>query len=156
MKPVPSHVRWLVRRDIPQVLEIEQLGFSRPWSKEEFLGVLRCRNCIGMSACHPTNGEVFGFVIYELFPKRIQILNLAVHPSIWRRGVGRSLVSMVKTKLAPGKRERILTDVTECNVRGQLFWKGVGFQSIATLANYYCDDSAAYMFSYVLPAKVAA
>src|SRR3989475_11299114 len=77
------HIRWMIRRDMPEVLQAEQLSFEFAWTEEDFLRCLRQRNCIGMVA---EQGEkVVGFMIYELHKSKLHILNFAVHPS-WRRG----------------------------------------------------------------------
>ena len=47
MELTGNDTRWLVRRDMDQVLEIERLSFPHPWSEEEFLAALRQGNCIG-------------------------------------------------------------------------------------------------------------
>ena len=47
---VRVHIRWMIRRDMPEVLAIEHASFEFPWCEEEFLRVLRQRNCIGMVA----------------------------------------------------------------------------------------------------------
>ncbi len=62
---VRVHIRWMIRRDMPEVLAIEHASFEFPWCEEEFLRVLRQRNCIGMVAEH-ARSRVVGFMIYEL------------------------------------------------------------------------------------------
>jgi len=57
-------IRWLIRRDMPEVLEIERANFEYTWTEEDFLCCLRQRNCIGMVAEIAHNIE--GFMIYEL------------------------------------------------------------------------------------------
>ena len=77
------HIRWMIRRDMAEVLEIEQDGFEFPWIEEDFLRCLRQRNCIGMVAEH---GErVVGFMIYELHKTRLHILNFAVASDVRRQ-----------------------------------------------------------------------
>ena len=81
------HIRWMIRRDMPDVLRIEHGSDDHPWSEEDFLRCLRQRNCIGMVA---EQGErVVGFMIYELHKAKLHILNFAVHPAFRRYGVGR-------------------------------------------------------------------
>ena len=58
------HIRWMIRRDMPEVLEIEQSSFEFPWTEEDFIRCLRQRNCIGMVAEY--DEKVVGFMIYEL------------------------------------------------------------------------------------------
>src|SRR5438105_12742357 len=82
---VRVHIRWMIRRDMPEVLHTEQQSFEFPWTEEDFLRCLRQRNCIGMVA---EQGEkVVGFMIYELHKAKLHILNFAVHPN-WRRSNG--------------------------------------------------------------------
>ena len=73
---VRVHIRWMIRRDMPEVLQTEQESFEFAWTEEDFLCCLRQRNCIGMVAEH--DDQVVGFMIYELNKNRIQVLNFAV------------------------------------------------------------------------------
>src|SRR5215467_12994633 len=80
------HIRWMIRRDMPEVLSTELASFEYAWTEDDFLRCLRQRNCIGMVAEH--NDRVVGFMIYELHKNRLHILNFAVHPSARRLGIG--------------------------------------------------------------------
>ena len=102
---VRVHIRWMIRRDMPEVLAIEHASFEFPWCEEEFLRVLRQRNCIGMVAEY---GErVVGFMIYELHKNKLHVLNFAVHPEFRRQGVGRQMVAKLVGKLSSHRRTRI-------------------------------------------------
>src|SRR5271168_1726673 len=80
---VRVHIRWMIRRDMPEVLAIEHASFEFPWCEEEFLRVLRQRNCIGMVAEY---GErVVGFMIYELHKNKLHVLDFATHPEFRRQ-----------------------------------------------------------------------
>src|SRR5688500_11228918 len=87
---LPVHIRWMIRRDMTDVLAIESGSFEFPWSEEDFVRCLRQRNCIGMVAEH--NERVVGFMIYELHKNRLHILNFAVNEQLRRRGVGSQMV----------------------------------------------------------------
>ena len=52
------HVRWMIRRDMPEALNAEQEAFEFPWSEEDFTRCLRQRNCIGMVADIPCPSQV--------------------------------------------------------------------------------------------------
>ena len=77
------HIRWMIRRDMPEVLDIERAAFEFPWFEEEFIRCLRQRNCIGMVAEHAE--RVVGFMIYELHKTRLHILNFAVAADLRRQ-----------------------------------------------------------------------
>ncbi len=141
------HIRWMIRRDMEQVLAIEEASFEFPWSEEEFIRCLRQRNCIGMVA---ERGErVLGFMIYELHKTRLHIMNFAVDPEARRHGVAQQMIEKLIGKLSSQRRTRLSLEVRETNLAAQLFFKEVGFQATSVLRNFY-DDSPedAYLMQY--------
>ncbi len=137
-------IRWLVRRDMPQVLEIERASFPIPWTEEDFLFCLRQRNCIGMVAEH--GEQIVGFMIYELHKTSLQILNFAVHPAFRRQKVGSQMVEKLVDKLCQQRRREIRLEVRETNLPAQLFFRSQGFRAVAVLRNRYEDtDEDAYV-----------
>ncbi len=133
------HIRWMIRRDMPEVLNIEHASYEHPWNEEEFLRVLRQRNCIGMVAEH---GEhVVGFMIYELHKTRLQIVNFAVSPDSRRLGVGNQMVAKLVGKLSSHRRTRIVVTVRETNLPAQLFFRAEGFKATEVLRSYYEDTN---------------
>src|SRR5262252_9584455 len=87
---IAVQIRWMIRRDMPEVLRIENDSFEFNWTEEDFLACLRQRNCIGMVAEH--EGQVVGFMIYELHKTRLHILNFAVGPNFRRLGIGAQMI----------------------------------------------------------------
>ena len=87
---VKVHIRWMIRRDMPDVLQIESQAFEFPWTEEDFIRCLRQRNCIGMVAEH--EDQVVGFMIYELHKNQLHILNFAVCSEFRRLSVGAQMV----------------------------------------------------------------
>lgn len=146
---IEVHVRWLIRRDMPEVLDIESASFEYPWSHDDFISCLQQRNCIGMVA--ELDGEVVGYIIYEMERSEFHVLNVAVRPDCRRRGVGQQLIEKVIGKLRPRQRTRINLEVRETNLAAQLFFRRFGFQAVTVLKDFY-DDTAedAYMMTYQL------
>src|ERR1044072_5757669 len=98
------HIRWMIRRDMAEVLEIERSAFEFPWFEEEFIRCLRQRNCIGIVAEH--SERVVGFMIYELPKTRLNILNSAVASDLGRRCVGRQMIDKLGGKLSSQRRTK--------------------------------------------------
>lgn len=145
--PCCVHIRWMIRRDMPEVLQIESGSFEFPWSEEEFVRCLRQRNCIGMVA--EWNERIVGFMIYELHRSRLHLLNFAVHQTFRRQGVGRAMLSKLFGKLSSQRRSRILLEVRETNLEAQLFFRELGFRAIHVLRAYYEDSPEdAYLMQY--------
>lgn len=144
-------VRWMLRRDMPEVLTIEQLNFSWPWSESDFTRCLRQRNCIGMVA--ENGGKIRGYMVYELMRDRIQLLNFAVLPSVQRFGVGAQMMRKLVSKLSPERRNRVTLEVSEVSLDAQLFFKAQGFRAVAVLRGHYeQNDDDAYVMEYTHPA----
>ena len=151
---VRVHIRWMIRRDMPEVLYAEQNSFEFPWSEEDFIRCLRQRNCIGMVA--ECEERVVGFMIYELHKSRLHVLNFAVSPKWRRRGVGQQMMEKLVNKLSHQRRNRILLEVRETNLTAQLFFKGVGFKAISVLRDFYEDTTEdAYLMQYHYQAEAA-
>jgi ribosomal-protein-alanine N-acetyltransferase len=149
------HIRWMIRRDMPEVLEIERNAFEFPWFEEEFIRCLRQRNCIGMVAEHAE--RVVGFMIYELHKTRLHILNFAVAADVRRRGVGRQMIEKLVGKLSSQRRTRISLEVRETNLSAQVFFRSSGFRATSVLHDFY-DDSPedAYLMQYCCPSEAGA
>jgi len=150
------HIRWLIRRDMAEVLKIEADSFEFPWLEKDFTKTLQNRNCIGM-VCEKHNGVegvVIGFMIYELNKTKLHVLNFAVDFDYRRQGIGTKMVDKLIGKLTPERRSAISLEVRETNLYAQLFFKRQGFKAVNVLKNYY-DDSAedAYVMKYKLPKK---
>ena len=141
------HIRWMIRRDMPEVLEIENRSFEFPWFEEDFVRCLRQRNCIGMVGEYEEN--VVGFMIYELHKTRLHILNFAVHPDFRRSQVGGQMVGKLVSKLSYERRTRITLEVRETNLDAQLFFRNQGFRATTVLRNFYDDTPEdAYFMQY--------
>ena len=144
---VRVHIRWMIRRDMPEVLDIEDESFEFPWLEEDFIRCLRQRNCIGMVAEH--EDRVVGFMIYELYKNRIHVLNFSVGSEYRRRGVASQMIAKLIAKLSSQRRNRILLEVRETNLDAQLFFRESGFRAVSVLRAYYEDTPEdAYVMQY--------
>jgi ribosomal-protein-alanine N-acetyltransferase len=141
------HIRWMIRRDMPEVLDIERESFEFPWFEEDFIRCLRQRNCIGMVAEHAEH--VVGFMIYELHKTRLHILNFSVAAGVRHRSVGTQMIDKLVGKLSSQRRTEISLEVRETNLGAQLFFRKSRFRATNVLRDFY-DDSPedAYVMQY--------
>jgi ribosomal-protein-alanine N-acetyltransferase len=147
------HIRWMIRRDMPEVLNIEETSYDYPWCEEDFLRCLRQRNCIGMVA--EVGEKVIGFMIYELHKNRLHVLNFAVHPAYRRQHIGTQLVQKLVGKLSNHRRTSITLEVRESNLPAQLFFRETGFKAIKVVRGFYEDtgeDAYVLQYRYTAPA----
>ena len=148
MAKLPVHTRWMIRRDMPEVLAIEADSFEFSWLEEDFICCLRQCSCMDIVAEH--DDRVVGFVVYELKKTRIHILKFAVAADYRRQGVGSQIVSKLIGKLSEQRRTRIILEVRESNIVAQLFFRACGFRAVSVLRDFYQEAPGedAYVFQY--------
>jgi len=127
-------IRWLIRKDMPRVLEIDsELGIED--DESEYLELLRKRNGIGMVA--EVKGLAVAYVVYMLHNRSIEILHFAVDPHYCGRGVGRKFMDYMASKLAVRNRDHLTISVNEYNVELQVFLKAVGFRCVSSERGFF-------------------
>lgn len=139
----PPEVRWMIRKDHREVVNIDELSHELGWAEEDFVRLLRERNIIGMVA--ERGEQIVGFMLYALHPNRLEVLRFAVHPDLRFQGIGSRMVGKLIGKLAPQRRNKILLDVDERCLGEQLFLKRRGFRAVDVLS---CGEFDTYRFEY--------
>lgn len=142
-------IRWMLRRDMPQILAIEAQSFEWCWSENDFLGALRQRNCIGMVA--ERGLSIVGFMIYALEKHHLHLLNLAVARSARRTGVGAAMLDKLARKLSAQRRQSLVLEVCESNLVAQQFFRAMGLRCVETVRQFYeWTGEDAYRFVFHL------
>lgn len=150
---VKVHIRWMIRRDMAEVIRTEQDSFEYSWTEEDFLKCLRQRNCIGMVAEHEE--RVVGFMIYELHKTKLHVMNFAVHPEFRRTGIGQQMIAKLIGKLSSHRRTKITLAVRETNLIAQLFFKTVDFRAVKVMRKYYEDSGEdAFLMQFQLAGEL--
>jgi ribosomal-protein-alanine N-acetyltransferase len=126
---IRPHVRWMIRRDMAEVVAVEAAGFPDPWAEGDILCLLRERNCIGMVAEHA--GRVVGHLVYELQEGRLELLRLAVCPKYRDLGVGAALAAKLTGKLSISRRTHAVARVPPGMPDARAFLRAVGFAHVA-------------------------
>lgn len=150
---VRENMRWMIRRDMPEILQIEGLCFRKPLSEHDFLQILRSKNAIGMvlpteGPASPHHGIILGYILYRLERGHIEIVNLAVHPEWQRSGIGTIIIDRMKQKVDQQRRSGLRVCVQEYLVEAQLFFKAQGFEYRKTMPRYFHDGGDGYWFDW--------
>lgn len=140
---IKVHIRFMIRKDLQEVLQIEEDSHTYPWSEDEFRKSLRKRNHIGMVA--ELNHKVVGFIVYELHKTEYAIHDLGVHSEYRRCGIGAQIIERLIDKLSLDKRPRITLNARETYLDAQLFFQKMGFKAIRVLRDHYDNGEDAYL-----------
>lgn len=142
-------IRWMLKRDLPEVLEIENQEFEFPWEEENFRYCLRQREITSMVCLH--DDKIVGYMVYEFHKHRIEIVNFVVTHSYQRGGVGSQMIQKL-LKLKSKHRRCVEMCLVEANLPGHLFLKNQGFEAVEVLDEFFedCDKDTytSYLFRY--------
>ena len=140
------YIRWMINRDVEEVLEIDRHSFCDPWTRDELTSLLRYRNCIGMVI--EIKDKTVGFMTYELHNTHFNVLRLAVHEDHRFEKFGTKLIDKLKSKLAEDRRKHIEMVVHEEQLEAQVFLRANGFICTRVIRNYYMHGESAYFFQF--------
>jgi [ribosomal protein S18]-alanine N-acetyltransferase len=138
--------RWMIRRDMAEVLAIEAASREYPWSERDFLRRLGRKNCIGKVATCGEYGTashaVVGFALFLLGSRcDVRLINLAVDPVFRRCGAARGLVDHLKRKLDDRRPDRTVSAwVSETELPGLLFLRSQGFRATEVVRGHFTDS----------------
>jgi ribosomal-protein-alanine N-acetyltransferase len=125
--------RWMIRRDLGEVVKIDALSFTDKWDEEEFIRKLRKSNVIGTII--EVDHKPMGYAIYSLNKHSFVIERMAIHPGKRKRGYAKCGVDRLIEKLVQQKRHTVSVDIHEDNLGAQLFFQKNGFRAISLLDN---------------------
>ncbi|KAA0003299.1 MAG: ribosomal-protein-alanine N-acetyltransferase [Thermoplasmata archaeon] len=132
-------IRRCTEEDIPQVAEIENLSFSRPYPAFVFKKYLRARFLV-----HEEEGKITGYIIGVKMGSKGIIISLAVHPEYRGKGHGKKLIEELVRIMDAGIIE---LQVRRSNTEALKFYQSVGFERKGILPAYYGDgEDAVVMF----------
>lgn len=143
---IRPHIRWMIRRNMPEVLDLDRECFLQHWNEDKFIAALKRRTVIGIVA--ECEEKILGYMVYDLHPRHIEILRFGVAEFYRHCGVGRSMLDRLHGKLHQ-KRKRIIALVPERNLDAQLFFRACGYRATGII-----EDREAIEF--VFRAKVEA
>ncbi|GGE67022.1 ribosomal-protein-alanine acetyltransferase [Streptosporangium jomthongense] len=127
-------IRSLVPGDLPQVLEIERLAYSYPWSEAVFLDCFKPDYRV-WGAC--LGDDLVGYAVVTHILDEVHLLNLCVHPG-WRgHGAGRRLVRHLLAEAVREEMNQVLLEVRLSNKVATRLYRNEGFEEIGRRPGYY-------------------
>ena len=128
------------REDLPEILAIESLSFSEPWTEEMFsheLSSEEIANLLVARAGEGSGARIAGFLCAWIVAGELHINNIAVHPGYRRRGVASQLLEeMLRRAKGVGVTAGYL-EVRESNEAAKAMYHRYGFKLIGRRRNYY-------------------
>jgi ribosomal-protein-alanine N-acetyltransferase len=123
--------------DIDDILRIESISFTNPWTREMYLSELEHRDVSFFYIARDAVGEAIGFCSCWLILDEIHINNLAVLPEHRRGGVASSLLEQVLAEGAARGAHRATLEVRRSNDPALKLYEKFGFRVTAVRRGYY-------------------
>lgn len=124
--------------DVDAMLDIEQAVYSHPWSRGNFTDSLSAAYWAW------TGRNEQGLCAYWLAMPvldEVHLLNLAVHPDHWGRGLATQAVAHLLAQAAAQRMREVWLEVRQSNVRAQALYQRCGFSAIGRRRAYYPADA---------------
>lgn len=125
--------------DSPALAVLHQFDFSRPWTSDEFAGLLEQDTVFGYAARETGRGQEapVGFVLARLAAGEGEILTVAVAPPFRRLGLGWRLMDAVLRELYGQRAEALFLEVDETNAAAIPLYRRLGFVEVGKRPAYY-------------------
>ena len=136
-------VRPAEARDLPGILAIERASFSDPWTEDAFesaFALQRMRLFVAEEVSDDRRGGapvLVGYVVALLLGLEAEIADLAVAPSVRRRGIGSVLLDRTLADLSARGVEAVFLEVRESNSAARALYESRGFASVGRRRGYY-------------------
>ena len=143
-------VRPMTVKDLPSVLEIENLCFNSPWKEHDFLYELNDNPVsevwvVELSAKN-AQPAVVGYCDYWHTFNSGTIAKIAVHPSLQHRQLGTAMMDEIISDCMAKKIVTLTLEVRKSNGFAIKFYEKNGFKVSHIKPNYYSDgEDALYM-----------
>ncbi len=138
----PFSVRKMTPEDLPEVLEIEAIAFTNPWSPDLLKRELThdWSTILLAEEDTPTGRRLLGFLIFWLVHDELHILNVATHPSHRRRGVARAVLEATLERGRAHRCTLATLEVRRSNEAALDLYRSYGFRAVGIRPNYYVDE----------------
>lgn len=128
--------------DAAGLAALHREDFARPWSEDEFVGLLSDPAVIGFGARETGRGgeAPVGFVLARHAAGEAEILSIAVMRTHRREGIGWLLMDAVLRHLHAERAEALFLEVDAANAPALALYRRLGFVQVGSRPNYYRDD----------------
>ena len=132
-------IRDATQLDLVRIVEIEELAFPTPWSLAAFKRELTLPFSRLLVASLPseTPHGLAGFLCRWLVADECHVLNIAVHPSQRRNGVGTELLQTAIEEAGAKKAQIVTLEVRRSNLAARHLYRKFDFEERRLRRGYY-------------------
>ncbi|MCL5063144.1 MAG: ribosomal protein S18-alanine N-acetyltransferase [Nitrospiraceae bacterium] len=133
------YIREMYSDDIPDVVKIERLSFTTPWSETSFQSEIYSKHSITRVA--ELSGVIVGYVCVKHIADECHLLDLAVHPDYRKCGIATMLLDNVMQGLRIEGCRFFYLEVRASNYAARKLYEKFGFNMVGTRKGYYANPT---------------
>ncbi len=123
------------REHIPEIVELEKLCFSTPWTYENLEEELDNKTAYFFVALE--DEKLIGYIGVSVVADSCFINNIAVYPEYRRKGVGTALIKMAMLTADAMGTDFISLEVRESNYPAIALYRSMGFEEMGMRRDFY-------------------
>lgn len=125
----------LIEAHIPQMVELEKICFSLPWTADMIRSELNNPSCLYLAA---VDGDTLvGYIGVQTVLDEGYINNVAVRPEYRRKGIAAALISLLINEARAIGLAFMTLEVRESNAPAIALYEKLGFTTVGRRKNYY-------------------
>ena len=128
----------LVEEDLDEIMEIEELSFTTPWSRYAFIHEMEFPSSVFKVI--RIGGRLVGYGGFWHIEDKAHISNVAIHPEYRRKGLGKKLLAHLLELAVERRATKATLEVRPSNIAAQRLYGSFGFEVIAVKQDYYTDE----------------
>ena len=142
---MPQRIETMKIEYLDQVMVIEKASFKDPWPPTTFMAEIEYPwswfRVIGPPRKAGGLSRVNGFIICWVISRDMHLLNLAVLPGQYRKGIGGMLLENALSDFARLDGRYVSLEVRPSNRAAQELYRSFGFEVVGRLKQYYRRDN---------------
>jgi len=146
-------IRGMLPEDLDQIVSIEKICFSLPWSKESFINELKNENAYYQ--CAEESGKIAGYMGMWRIIDECHITNVAVLPECRNKGIASGLIHKMVEICRCSEISSMTLEVRASNIPAINLYKKFGFYSVGKRPNYYSKPAEDALIMWRCPNPIS-
>jgi [ribosomal protein S18]-alanine N-acetyltransferase len=135
-----AKIRIMTLVDVDQVVQVENICFPTPWSREAFVNEVK-NNQFATYFVAEDQGRVIGYIGCWIIIDEANITNVAVLPEYRGQKIGEALLRTAMELARLKQATKMSLEVRVSNMVAQNLYSKLGFKRGGIRKNYYTDNS---------------
>lgn len=132
-------IRAMEHADLDQVIDIENVSYPAPWSRDSFVSELR--NPLACYLIAEIEGVLVAYAGIWLIFDEIHITNVAVKPEQRGNRLGEILLLQMEQIAFLNQAVRVTLEVRPSNASALVLYERLGFKRVGLRKGYYLDNN---------------